>query len=121
MSYGVDRTVISVSIPNGGTTSDEFNINGKRIVGIRMSAAWTAGNLTLQALIDDPSALPKAPVFGAVVDGAGAAIVVAATPTAGTYLALADTNAFLGLGRVKLVAGAAQAAQRDLEVVCVDV
>lgn len=121
MSYGLDRTVIPVTIPNGGTTSAEFNVNGKRIVGIEMSAAWTAGNLTLQALIDEPSALPKVPVFGNVVDGAGAAIVVAATPTAGTYLSLADTSAFIGLGRIKLVAGAAQAADRALKVVCVDI
>ena len=120
MSYGKDRTVIPVTIPNGGTTSAEFNVNGKRVVGIEMSAAWTVGNLTAQALIDDPPGLPKAPVFGNVVDGAGAVIVIAATPTAGTYLALADVNAFLGLGRVKLVAGAAQGADRILKVVLVD-
>ena len=112
------RTVIPVSIPNAGTTSAEFNINGMRIVGIRMSTAWTAGNLTMQALIDEVP--PAAPTFGNVVDGTGAAIVLAATPTASTYLALADTTAFLGLGRVKLVAGAAQGAQRDLEVVLLD-
>lgn len=120
MAYGRDRTVIPVTILNGQTVSPEFNVNAKRIVGIRMSAAWTAGNLTLQALIDDPSGEPKAPVFGAVVDGAGAAIVVAATPTAGTYMALPDTLPLIGLGRVKLVAGVAQAADRALEVVVVD-
>lgn len=115
-----ERIVLPVTILNGQTTSAEFNVNGKRLVGIEMPAAWTAGNLTMQALVDDPPGLPKAPVFGAVSDGAGAAIVLLATPTAAVYHSLADTNAFLGLGRVKLVAGAAQGADRILKLVLVD-
>jgi hypothetical protein len=117
----IQRTVVAVTIPNGGTTSGEVNANGKRLVGIEMPAAWSVANLSLQALIDDPPGLPKAPVFGNVVDGAGATIVIAATPTAGTYFAIADTVAFLGLGRIRLVAGAAQGADRILKLVFVDV
>lgn len=120
MAYGKDRTAIAVTILNGGTISSEVNVGAKRIVGIQMPAAWTAGNITLQALVSQPAGLPAVPVFAAVSDGAGAAIVVAATPAAGSYVALADTLALFGLGRVKVVAGAAQGAQRDFFLVCID-
>jgi hypothetical protein len=116
-----DRQIVNAVIANGGTASGEVNVGAKRIVGVIMPAAWTAGNLTLQALIDEPAALPKVPVFGNIVDGAGAAVVVAATPTAGTYFALPDTLALIALGRIKVVAGAAQGAARTIGLVCVDV
>lgn len=122
MTYGVDRTLVpvTIAIATSTTISAECNVNGKRIVGIIMPAAWTAGNITLQALLDEPSALPKVQTWGAVSDGAGAAIVVAATPAAGSYIALPDTLALIGLGRVRVVAGIAQAADRTLKLVCVD-
>lgn len=117
---GVERTVIAVSIANGATVSSEFNVNGRRLVGVMMPAVWTAGNLTIQALIRQPTGNPPAPAFANVVDGAGAPIVLAATPTADTYLPFADTNPLLGLGRARLQCGVAQAAQRDFFVVVVD-
>jgi hypothetical protein len=122
MSYGKDRTIIPVTITIAVSTtiSAEVNLNGKRLIGIIMPTAWTLANLTMQALLDEPSALPKVPVFGNVVDGAGAAVVIAATPTASTYLAIADTSVFVGLGRIKIVAGAGQAADRTLKLVCID-
>jgi hypothetical protein len=120
MSYGRDRTVVPATIPNGGTTSDDVNIGSLRLVGIAMPAAWSAGNLTLQAVIGQPSSNPPAPVWGNVVDGAGAPVVLAATPTAGTFYALPATLQMWGLGRVRLVAGAAQGAARVVGLVCVD-
>lgn len=116
MSYGRDRTVLPVTILNGATVSGEINTNSLSIVGIEMPAGWTAGNLTLQALIDQVAGVPT---WGNVVDAAGAALVVAATPTAGTYLPIAPTAALTGLGRIRLVAGAAQGADRVIRVVCV--
>lgn len=123
MTYGTDRTLVpvTITIATSTTISAEVNVNAKRIVGIVMPAAWTAGNITLQALTDEPSALPKAPVFGAVSDGAGAVIVVAATPAAGSYVALPDTLALIGLGRIRVVAGIGQAADRTLKLVCINV
>lgn len=123
--YGVERTLVPVTIANGTALSPEVNVNQKRIVGIRMSAGWTAGAITFQALIDEPAALPKAPVFGNVVDAAGAEISLA-TPTAGTYMALPDTLALLGLGRIKIRSGTSgvpvnQAADRVLYLVLADV
>lgn len=124
MTYGADRTVVPVLIPNGGSLSAEFPTNGKRLVGIRMSAGWTAAAITFEALIDEPPELPKVPVFGVVVDAAGAAITLA-TPTAGTYMALPDTLALIALGRIKVRSGTSgapvnQAADRNLELVFVD-
>jgi hypothetical protein len=113
---GSQREVIQVTIPNGGTTSAEVNVGGRRIVGIQMPAAWTAGTIAFQALIDQSGSTP---VWGNVVDAANAAISVA-TPTAGTYMALPTSLALVGLGRIKVVAGAAQGADRVLRLVTVD-
>ena len=118
MSYGSSRTVVPVTIAISTTTSAEVNIGHKRIAGIQMPAAWTAGTIAFQALVSQNAA--GAPTFGNVVDGTGAVITTGATPTAGTYLALAPTLALAGLGRIKVVAGASQAAQRDFFLVLVD-
>lgn len=117
--YTPERTLVPVTIANGATVSGEVSVGKGRIVGIQMPAAWTAGNITLQALVRQPAGNPPAPVFGNVVDSAGAALVICATPTADTYFPIADTVALIGLGRVKVVAGAAQGAQRDFFLVVV--
>lgn len=124
MSYGQDRTVVPVLIANGTSLSAEIQTNAKRLIGIRMSAAWTAAAITFEALIDDPAGLPAAPVFGVVVDSAGAAITLA-TPTAATYMALPDTLALVALGRIKVRSGTFgapvnQGADRNLELVFID-
>lgn len=111
------REVHAVTIANGATTSSEVNVGGRRIVGIQMPAAWTAGTIAFQALVSQTGA--GVATFGNVVDSANAAYSLA-TPTAGTYIALADTAPLHCLGRVKLVAGAAQAAQRDFFLVTAD-
>jgi len=115
--YGNTRTLIPVTILNGQTASLEVAVGGKRIVGIQMPAAWTAGAITFQALTRQSAA--GLATFGNVVDSANAAISIT-TPTADTYIALAPTQALYGLGRVKVVAGGAQGAQRDFFLVCTD-
>lgn len=115
--YGNTRTLIPVTILNGATASLEVNVGAKRIVGIQMPAAWTAGTIQFQALTRQSAA--GVGTFGSVVDSANAAISLA-TPTADTYIALAPTAALSGLGRVKVIAGAAQGAQRDFFLVCTD-
>lgn len=127
MTYGKDRTEITVLIPNGGSLSAELPTNGHRIVGIKTDAAWTAGGLAFQALISQPAGNPPAPVFGAVVDTAGAEIVVSATAmaTVSGYIAIPATFPVIGLGRIKLRSGTNavpvnQGAQRTLVVVLED-
>lgn len=123
--YGTDRTIVPVLIASGTALSAEVNVNAKRIVGIMMSAAWTAGALTFQAVIAQPAGNPPTPTFGEVNDQTGNTAVTVATPTAGTYIALPDTVPLQGLGRIKVRSGTAgvpvnQAADRQLYLVCVD-
>lgn len=123
MSYGKDRTIVAVTILNGTSLSAEVNLNGKRIVGIVMPAAWTAAGIAFQALLDEPSALPKVPVFGNVVDVAGAEVVV--TAAASTYIAAAATAALYALGRIKVRSGTNavpvnQGADRTIKLVVED-
>jgi hypothetical protein len=115
--YGNSRTLIPVTILNGGTVSSEVNVGAKRIVGILMPSAWTAGTITIQALTRQTGA--GVATFGNVVDSANSAYSIA-TPTADTYIALAPTAPVYGLGRIKIVAGGAQAAQRDFFLAVTD-
>lgn len=121
----MQRHLIPVTIPNGQSLSAEVNLGPHRLVGIIMSAAWTAADLSIQALLRQPATNPPAPVFGEVVDSAGSNLVLAAAPGADEYIALAPTAALLGLGRVKIRSGTAgapvnQAADRSLTLVVID-
>ena len=122
MSYGRDRTLVPVNIPNGTALSGEVNVGPLRIVGIIMPAAWTAGALTFKAVATQTN-LYATPTYAEVVDIAGAAMTVA-TPAAATYIALADTVALVALGRLIVRSGTSgvpvnQAAARDFFLVCV--
>jgi len=122
MSYGRDRTLVPVNIPNGTALSGEVNVGPLRIVGIIMPAAWTAGALTFKAVATQTN-LYATPTYAEVMDIAGAAMTVA-TPAAATYIALADTVALVALGRLIVRSGTSgvpvnQAAARDFFLVCV--
>jgi len=122
MSYGRDRTLVPVNIPNGTALSGEVNVGPLRIVGIIMPAAWTAGALTFKAVATQTN-IYATPTYAEVMDIAGAAMTVA-TPAAATYIALADTVALVALGRLIVRSGTSgvpvnQAAARDFFLVCV--
>lgn len=124
MTYGRDRTLVRVDIATGTALSGEVVVGAKRIVGIQMSAAWTAAALTFQAVVDQAAGNPPAPVYGEVVDEGGTAISIA-TPGAGAYISLVDTRALIALGRIKVRSGTSgapvnQAAARVLYLVCID-
>jgi hypothetical protein len=124
MTYGADRSIVNAVIPIGTALSGEVNVNAKRIVGIIMPAGWDAAGIAFRALIAEPPALPKVPVYGNVVDQAGAAVGV--TAAAGAYIALPDSLALIGLGRIIVVSGTNavpvnQTAARTIGLVCVDV
>lgn len=123
MSYGKDRTLVPVQIPIGTSLSLEVNVGTGQIVGILMPAAWTAAGIAFQALVREPSALPKVPVYGAVVDAAAAAINITGV-VADTYVALPSTLALRSLGRILVRSGTNaipvnQAATRDFFLVVV--
>lgn len=120
-----DRTLVPVTIGTGTSLSGEVAVGAKRIVGILMSAGWDAAGIAFQALIAEPSAMPKAPVYGSVQDAGGAAVAITA-PVGGAYVAIADTVALVALGRIKVRSGTNaapvnQTADRTLLLVCVDV
>lgn len=102
MTVVAERTVIDVTIANGVALSAEVNVGGKRIVGIVMPAVWTAANLSIQALLDEPAALPKAPVYGEVFDQAGAAIAI--TAVVASYNVI-NAQVLPALGRIRIRSG----------------
>lgn len=120
MTYGADRTVVPVTILNGQSVSGEVNTNERTIVGIIMPAAWTAADLSIQALASETSALPKVQTWAEVVDQAGNNVAITA-PGAGEYVALSPL-ALNALGRIRVRSGTlavpvAQGADRTLQLV----
>jgi len=116
------RVTVPVQIASGTALSAEVNINAGRIIGIQMPAGWDAAGLSIQALLRQPAGNPPAPVFGEVIDNAGAELVLAAAPAANEYVALQDTLPLKALGRVKVRSGTAalpvnQTATRDFFLV----
>ena len=117
-----DRVLIPVDILIAGSTtiSNEVNLGALKLVGVIMPAAWTgAGNLQLQALVDEPAAMPKVPVWAGVVTDAGAAVVIGTAVAAATYIGIPPANQLTGLGRIRVVATVVQAADRRITLVCV--
>lgn len=120
------RTVVPVRIPTGTSLSQEINIDSLTIVGIIMPPAWDAAGIAFQALVAEPSALPKVPVYGNVVDQAAAAINITGV-TAGVYVAISRqvAQSLTALGRMLVRSGTNavpvnQTAQRDFYLVCVE-
>jgi hypothetical protein len=120
-----DRTIVDVDIviAESTTVSREANVNQRRIVGVILPVAWTgAGDLTLSALVGQPAGNPPAPAFGSIVDDAGVASgKIGTAVAAGIYIALPAAKQFVGLGRIKITATVAQAADRRIRLVTVDV
>ena len=46
------RTTTTATITNGTSLSAAVNLEGSRLLGIAMPAAWTAANLTFQTSVD---------------------------------------------------------------------
>lgn len=101
---------ISVTIAAAGTTSAAFNLGGRRIGAIRTPAALTGVALTFEA--SDAEAGTYLPVWS---DAAAVSITAAASRHIG--LTLDESNALASCAWVKLVSGAAEAAERTFEIV----
>lgn len=124
MSYGRTRNAVPVTIASGQEFSTAAGAGGTRLVGIIMPAAWTAADLSLQAAIGQSATNPPVITWGEVVDEAGTPLVLAAGPGASEYVALADTEALLGLGQIRIRSGTAavpvnQAADRVVTLIFV--
>lgn len=106
-----------VSIPNGGSLSAAVNVpQGLTLVGIQMSAAWTAAAITFQGSVDGS-------VFQDMFNAAGTEVSV--TTAAGRFVAL-DPGVYQSfVKQIKVRSGTSgaavnQAAQRDLYLVFLD-
>lgn len=122
MTYGLDRTLVPVTLVSADsqTISHEATLGALTLVGVIMPAAWTgAGNLQLQALVAEPSALPKVPVWADVVTDAGAALVIATAVAASVYIGIPHANQMSGFGRIKIKTTVAQLADRVITLVCI--
>lgn len=50
--YEYPSALGTVTIPNAGSLSEGQDLQGARLTGIRMPAAWTAASLTFQVSVD---------------------------------------------------------------------
>lgn len=48
----LNRTTTTATIANGASLSGAVNLEGSRLLGIAMPAAWTAANLTIKTSVD---------------------------------------------------------------------
>ena len=104
-------TALTVTIPNAGTKSGVIHIRDYVLVGIITPAALTSVTITFEAS-DTPTG-----TFVAVFDSDGnqVSLVVAASQAIG--LSAAEADALGPWEFVKVVTGAAEAAERTLKLV----
>lgn len=98
MTYGTDRTVVSVTIAVGASLSGAVNVNGRRLVGIVLPTNAEGTSITLQALMPDGT-------YGNVHDEAGTEYAV--TLAAGRYTAIKSGAVLESLGTIKVRTGTA--------------
>jgi hypothetical protein len=121
MTYGRDRTLIDVviDVSADNQVSLDATVGALTIVGVIMPTAWTAaGDLLIQALVDEPYAEPKVPVYADLLDEAGQSIPLVTGVAASKYYSLQITP-LIALGRIRLKATVAQGADRRIQLVCV--
>jgi len=106
-------TYVTATIPNGTALSNAVKLGGATLLGIEMSAAWTAAGLTFQNSIDGTN-------FFDLYDGAGAEVSL--TVVAAHYVFLPPAN-WSGIVYLKVRSGTGgtpvnQGAERVLKLVC---
>lgn len=104
MAYEQHTATIAAS----SATSGEVDLEGGKLVGVIMPAAWDAATLSVQA------STASGGTFADVYSSAGAQ--VSWTVAASQYIAI-DPATVGGVEFVKLVSSATQTAQRDLTVI----
>lgn len=97
------KSVLTVSIPNGGALSTGVGLGEKTLIGIIVSAAWTAAGLTFQASEDGGASWLD------LTDSTGTAISIAAAGIiAGGRVSL-DPTPFIGVDTIRVRSGTAAA------------
>ena len=100
------RTLVPFTIANGAALSNELAVADGQIIGIITPAAWTAGGLTMQAVVADAGGGGTVTYGEVLVDAASAVWTITAI-TAGAYYGFGPNSALAvaGLGRIKLRSG----------------
>lgn len=103
-------TTIRVVIPNGGTqsTATPMLTGEDALVSIVMPTAWTAAYITFEASLDGQNWRP--------MHKSG---VTMSYPAAANLWIKLDGRDFVGVPYLRLVSSAAQAAEREIELVFV--
>lgn len=97
------KSVVSVTIPNGGALSNGVSLGEKTLIGIIVSAAWTAAGLTFQASEDGGI------TWLDLTDSTGTAVTIAAAGIiAGGRVSL-DPTPFIGVDTIRLRSGTSAA------------
>lgn len=104
--------VVTVTIPSGGALSNAVDLDGVKLLGIQMPAAWDAANLTFQVSADGNS-------FADFYNQSGSEVVINAN--ANRYIAL-DPALFAGIRYLRIRSGTSaapvnQTASRTLRLV----
>ena len=110
MSFGSKQ--LPVTIANGASLSNGALLGDHVLVGIQMSAAWTAASLTFQISYDDGA------TWHNLYDDSGTEVTLSPVSPAGLYLALSP-DPFGGIVLIKVRSGTSgtpvnQAAARSL-------
>ena len=110
------KSIGTTTIANGASLSSAFSLGDKQLVGLIISAAWTAADLTFQASEDGGTTWLN------VFDQAGVELKIAtAGVVAGQRVSL-DPTPFIGIDMIKIRSGTnaapvAQGAARTLTVI----
>ena len=105
----INNSYKQISIPDGGTTSNELEINNHPICGMIIdSTTWTNANITLLGTIDNVHWVD-------IYDAAGDKYKIAAA--AGARLILLDEDAFKIPSKIKLVSSATQSPTQTIKVI----
>jgi len=98
-----DYQQLTVHIPINTALSEIIPLNGLRLVGIQMPAAWDTANLTFQAAVSNEPADANSPTWQNVYDSAGNEVTV--TAAAGHYIAILEDAAVLRAPRLRIRSG----------------
>ena len=104
MSVKVNKR--TATIANGTTDSDIIDLEGQTLCGLTMPSALTGTAITF-------SVEGAGNVFSVMADGAGAD--VSKTVAVDKYIKLSPTD-FAGVGRLKLISGSSEGAERSIIV-----
>lgn len=93
------KSVATVTIPNGGALSNAISLGEKTLVGIIVSAAWTAAGLTFQASEDNGATWLN------LTDSTGTEVSIAAAGILAGGRVSIDPTPYIGVDMIRIRSG----------------